>query len=257
MLAYMPGDLYNEYMVKIRFAERLGKQMNKPNIAIASIIFGDPSVPGANYTRAVEIAGGRPFFVGNVATQEEADYILQHFDGLVLTGGCDLRAETLGVPLHEKAEEVPYERDNTEILLARTFVKSDKPILAICRGEQVLNVAMGGTHCQHIFDRPEVHLEHQNRETRHLVNIVPGTHLASVFDGAAQVLTNSTHHQAVEQLAEMFTLAAVSEDGVVEAYEYGDRILATQWHPERLVDENMRPIFDWFVGKCVSVRDEK
>lgn len=231
--------------------------MNKPNIAIASIIFDDPAAPGANYTRAVEIAGGRPFFVGNIASQEEADYILAHFDGLLLTGGCDLRAETLGQPLHEKAEEVPKERDDTEILLARTFVNSCKPILAICRGEQVLNVAMGGTHCQHIFDRPGVSIEHQNRETRHPAHIVPGTMLASIFDGAEVVTVNSTHHQAVEQLAPMFTLAATSPDGVVEAYEHGDRILATQWHPERLVLENMRPIFDWFVNKCVIVRDEK
>lgn len=231
--------------------------MNKPNIAIASIIYGDPAAPGANYTRAVEIAGGRPFFVGNIASQEEADYILQHFDGLLLTGGCDLRADTLGQPLHEKAEEVPAERDITELLLAKTFVDSNKPILAICRGEQVLNVVMGGTHCQHIFDRPEVVIEHQNKETRHPAHIVPGTMLASIFDGAETVTVNSTHHQAVEMLAPMFTLAAKSPDGVIEAYEYGDRILATQWHPERLVTENMRPIFDWFVNKCISTRDEK
>lgn len=231
--------------------------MNKPNIAVASIILGDPSLPGANYPHAIEVAGGRPFFVGNIATQEEADYILEHFDGLLLTGGCDLRAETLGQPLHEKAEEVPFERDDTELRLARTFVKGNKPILAICRGEQVLNVAMGGTHCQHIFDRPQVHIDHQNKETRHDAYLVPGTLLSSLFSGAEKVLVNSTHHQAVEELAPFFTLAATSEDGIIEAYEHGDRILATQWHPERLIGENMMPIFNWFIAKCISVRDEE
>ena len=231
--------------------------MKKPNIAVASIIFDDPAAPGANYTRAVEIAGGRPFFVGNIATLEDADYILANFDGLLLTGGCDLRADTLGEPLHEKAEEVPKQRDVTEILLAKTFMASNKPILAICRGEQVLNFAMGGTHCQHIFDRPDVNIDHQNRETRHPVNVVPGTLLADIFDGAETLTVNSTHHQAVEQLAPIFTLNAKSPDGVVESYSYQDRVLATQWHPERLVLENMRPIFDWFVNKCAAVHDEK
>ncbi len=229
--------------------------MNKPNIAVASIIHNDNALPGTNYPRAIEIAGGRPLFICNVPTQEEADYIFDHFDGLLLTGGLDICAETLCQPLHEKSEEVPLERDVTEILLARRFVAGGKPILAICRGEQILNVAMGGTHCQHIFDRPEVRIEHQNRETRHDAHLVPGTLLASLFNGQDTVLVNSTHHQAVETLAPMFTLAATSPDGVIEAYEHGDRILATQWHPERLIDENMRPLFDWFITKCIEVRD--
>ena len=97
---------------------------------------------------------------------------------------------------------------------------------------------MGGTHCQHIFDRPQVHIAHQNRETRHDAFLVPGTLLASLFPGQRKVLVNSTHHQAVETLAPCFTLAA------------------TQWHPERLIGENMMPIFTWFIEKCAAVRDE-
>jgi hypothetical protein len=92
--------------------------MNKPNIAIASIILNDPAAPGANYTHAVEVAGGRPFFVGNIANEEEAQYILEHFDGLLLTGGCDLRAEIINQPLHEKTEEVPLERAARKAMMA-------------------------------------------------------------------------------------------------------------------------------------------
>ena len=120
--------------------------MNKPNIAIASFVMDDIATPGPAYSRAVELAGGRPFFLGNIATQEEADYIYANFDGLLLTGGLDMCAVTLGEPLHEKAQEVPVARDIAEIMLAKTFIAGNKPILAVCRGEQVLNFAMGGTH---------------------------------------------------------------------------------------------------------------
>ena len=224
--------------------------MKKPLIAIASLIYGDEFPPGTNYSNAVERAGGRPLFVCRALEQEDVDFVLQHFDGLLLTGGGDLCPETLGCPAHEKTEPVPLDRDRTEIALARAFFAAGKPILAICRGEQVLNVAMGGTHCQHIFDRPQVHLAHQNRETRHEVQVVPGVHLQRIFGGASVLRVNSTHHQAVETLAPCFTLAATSSDGVIEAYEAGENVLATQWHPERLLDEGMMPIWDWFVGTC-------
>lgn len=224
--------------------------MKKPLIAIASLIYGDEFPPGTNYSNAVERAGGRPLFVCRALEQEDVDFVLQHFDGLLLTGGGDLCPETLGCPAHEKTEPVPLDRDRTEIALARAFFAAGKPILAICRGEQVLNVAMGGTHCQHIFDHPQVHLAHQNRETRHEVQVVPGTHLQRIFGGASVLRVNSTHHQAVETLAPCFTLAATSPDGVIEAYEAGENVLATQWHPERLLDEGMMPIWDWFVGTC-------
>ena len=209
------------------------------------------------YTDAILRAGGFPLIVPAQPDAEVLERLADAADGLLLTGGCDLRAEIINQPLHEKTEEVPLERDMTEILLTKAFFNSNKPILAICRGEQVVNHVLGGVHCQHLFDRPEVTINHQNKETRHPVSIVPGTLLAEIFDGAEQVTVNSTHHQCVEVLAPALTLNAVSPDGVIECYSYEDRLLATQWHPERLVHENMRPIFDWFVGKCVSLRDEK
>ena len=224
--------------------------MNKPLIAIASLVYGDDSAPGTNYCNAVERAGGRPLYVCRALEAEDVAFVLQHFDGLLLTGGGDLGAEALGAPLHEKAEPVPRERDVTEIALARAFFAAKKPILAICRGEQVLNVALGGTHCQHIFDRPQVHIAHQNKETRHEVRVCPGTLLSRIFGGAQTLTVNSTHHQAVETLAPSLSLSAVSPDGVIEAYEAGETLLATQWHPERLLDEGMQPIWDWFVGLC-------
>ena len=105
---------------------------------------------------------------------------------------------------------MPQERDDTGSSWPAPSWRGDKPILAICRGEQTLNVAMGGTHCQHIFDRPEVHIEHQNKLTRHSVFLKPDTMLSAIFGGAHTLRVNSTHHQAVETLAPIFTLDALS-----------------------------------------------
>ena len=229
----------------------------KKRIAVASYTLGNTAMgqPSPTYQNAVYQAGGLAFLTGAVLTEEDAEEIYQNYDGLILSGGADINEEFLGVPLHEKALPASRERDITEFLLARRFMAGEKPILAICRGEQVLNVAMGGTHDQHIFDRPEVVIAHQNDATRHEVRVLPGTLLTSIFPGKETLTVNSTHHQAVKTLAPCFTLNAVSTDGVIESYSFGDRVLATQWHPERLLEEGMKPVFDWFIGKCEETCD--
>ena len=229
----------------------------RPLIAVASYTdkgFG-PWQPSTNYTNALYATGSMGFLTGPVMTDEDAETIYQMFDGLVLTGGADINAEFLGEEPHEKCHFAARERDLTEMRLAKRFMAGNKPILAICRGEQLLNLVMGGAHDQHIFDRPEVNIEHANGETRHAVNVMPGTLLADIFDGAETLTVNSTHHQAVKTLAPCFTLTAMSPDGVIEGYCMGDRVLATQWHPERLLDEGMKPLWIWFKNKCLSVKD--
>ena len=121
----------------------------------------------------------------------------------------------------------------------------------------MLNVVLGGKHDQHIFDRPEVTIAHQNGETRHPVSVVPGTLLSKIFHGKTELIVNSTHHQAVKELAPGLLLNAVSPDGVIEGYSCGDRVLAVQFHPEKLISEGMKPIFDWFVGKCRETAAEE
>ena len=221
-------------------------------IAVASYTMGNTmqGQPGPTYQNAVYAAGGMAFLTGAVLNEEDAEEVYQSFDGLILSGGADINAEYLHEEAHEKAFFASPERDRTEFLLAKRFIAGKKPILAICRGEQVLNVAMGGTHDQHIFDRPEVTIAHQNGETRHPVKMYPGTLLSEIFPGKETLTVNSTHHQAVKTLAPGLVLNAVSPDGVIEAYSFGDRVLATQWHPERLLEEDMKPIFDWFIEKC-------
>ena len=223
--------------------------MPNPKIMIAALMAEEDQrmQPSLNYLRAVEENGGTGFMSGRILTEEDADDCYRRFDALVLTGGADINAEFLGEPAHPKAFFASRDRDITEFLLARRFMAGNKPVLAICRGEQVLNAAMGGKHDQHIFDRPEVCIEHQNRETLHPVSLVPGTLLSSLFDGAESITVNSTHHQGVRTLAPVFRLNAMSPDGVIEGYEYGDRVLAVQFHPERLPAEVQDPIFRWLI----------
>ena len=221
----------------------------KPRIAVASYILPGPEKgrPSPTYLDAVYQTGGLGFLTGPVLTDEDAEQIYQEYDGLILSGGADINAEFLNEAPHEKALYCSRERDLTEIRLAKRFMAGTKPVLAICRGTQILNVAMGGTHDQHIFDRPEVVIAHQNGETRHPVQVMPGTFLASLFPGQDTLIVNSTHHQAVKTLAPGLVLNAMSPDGVIEAYAYENRVLGVQWHPERLLEEGMRPVFEWLI----------
>ena len=225
--------------------------MNKPLIAIASLIYGDEFPPGVNYCNAVERAGRAGRCTSAAPwTRRTWTSSCMRFDWPFAHRRRGPLPDDAGCPRTRRPSPFPWTRDRTEIALARAFFAAGKPILAVCRGEQVLNVALGGTHCQHIFDRPEVTIAHQNKETRHEVRVVPGTLLHRIFGGADTLRVNSTHHQAVESLAPCFALAATSPDGVIEAYSAGETVLATQWHPERLLDEGMMPIWDWFIGAC-------
>ena len=127
-------------------------------------------------------------------------------------------------------------------------------MLGICRGAQVLNVALGGDLCQHVFDLPSVQIQHQDKDTRHRVRLVPESLLSSIFGHVPELTVNSTHHQAVQRPGDGLTISALSTDGVIEAVEMGDRVLGVQWHPERMLEEGMEPIFRWFLGLAQEVR---
>ncbi len=225
----------------------------KPRVAIASYIYDDSPL-SVNYVRAVELFGGYPMPLG-VTGEDELPFLLGSMDALLLSGGGDLDSRWFGQPLHEKAQLCSPNRDRTELLLARAFVRAGKPVLGICRGAQVLNVALGGDLHQHVFDLPNVTIAHQNGETRHGVNLVPGTLLASIFDGRETLTVNSTHHQAVGRPGPGLTVSARSTDGLIEAVEMGDRVLGVQWHPERMLEEGMEPIFRWFLSKAAEKQD--
>jgi gamma-glutamyl-gamma-aminobutyrate hydrolase PuuD len=187
-------------------------------------------VPAA-YVRAVAAAGGAPLLVPPGAPVEET---LGALDGLVFSGGSDLDPSLYGEAAHEETDGVVRERDEFELSLMAAALAEDVPLLAICRGSQVLNVARGGGIEQHL---PEVVGHPGHRETpgtfsEHDVSVREGTRLASIVGEAADV--KSHHHQGYGELGAGLVTAAVAPDGTVEALEDPTRrfALGVLWHPE-------------------------
>lgn len=173
-------------------------------------------------------------------------------DGLLLPGGGDMDPKFYGQERIPACGEPNFLRDAAEPLLLRAFLAADKPVLGICRGIQVMNAVLGGDLYQDI--KPFEHLPHNDHWAKvHTVTIRRGTLLSRIL-GQDTVLVNSQHHQAVDRVAPGFTLAALSEDGIVEAIEKPDArfCLGVQWHPEWLSDADpaMQGLFDAFVNAC-------
>ena len=173
-------------------------------------------------------------------------------DGLLLPGGGDMDPKFYGQARIPACGEPNLLRDAAEPLLLRAFLAADKPVLGICRGIQVMNAVLGGDLYQDI--KPFEHLPHNDHWAKvHTVTVRRGTLLSRIL-GQDTVLVNSQHHQAVDRVAPGFTLAALSEDGIVEAIEKPDArfCLGVQWHPEWLSDADpaMQSLFDAFVNAC-------
>ena len=209
------------------------------------------------YVKAVEAGGGIPILMP-LMTGDDLRRMLDRVDGLLLSGGDDVNPSAYGEEKYPKTEQPDDLRDATEFELSRMVMAGDTPLLAICRGIQVLNVAMGGTLIQHIPDmvpnalRHEHNYDdyHQRAVITHEVEIEAGTRLAGMIGTHAGV--NSFHHQALKQIAPMFRPVACAPDGIVEAMELPDKdrfVVAVQWHPEDMFQDNaqMLGLFQKFV----------
>ncbi len=196
----------------------------------------------ADYVESVRVAGGDPVVLE--LTAAAASEQLAGADGLLLTGGGDVDPVYYHEAKHETFSAAEPGRDEAELSLAREAMARQLPLLAICRGVQVLNVAAGGSLVQDIpsaiADAVDHHPAMAAAEPAHHVTIPPGTHLAGLIaddlvDDAAMV--NSRHHQAVGRIAPGFVVNAVAPDGVVEGIEALDQpfCLGVQWHPENFV----------------------
>jgi len=161
--------------------------------------------------------------------------------GLVLTGGEDVDPALYGEKRHEKVRSVNAARDATEAALIEAAKSRGKPVLAICRGIQILNVALGGTLVQDIpshVDTPIAHDEDSPRDARsHEISVEPGSLIAKAV-GTEHLTVNSFHHQSVKRVAAGMRVTARSRDGVIEGLEATDDwwVLAVQWHPEEMTD---------------------
>jgi gamma-glutamyl-gamma-aminobutyrate hydrolase PuuD len=207
------------------------------------------------YHDRIREAGGEPVDLFP-SIDTPVDELIQGLDGLVLSGGPDVLPARYGQTAAPETGPADEARDVLEFGLLDAALTRDLPVLAICRGQQVLNVALGGELVQHIpDDSHRAYLEPDPRagESRwHGVMVPEGSRLAGLI-GAGRVRTNSRHHQAVpdDALGRELVITARAEDGVVEALEAPARrwLIAVQWHPERdEVAERFRSLFDSFVA---------
>ena len=211
----------------------------------------EPTVAQSKYIESLARAGAGMCWV-ELSAPEQAVQDALTCDGLLLPGGGDMDPKFYGQARIPACGEPNLLRDAAEPLLLRAFLAADKPVLGICRGIQVMNAVLGGDLYQDI--KPFEHLPHNGHWAKvHTVTVRRGTLLSRIL-GQDTVLVNSQHHQAVDRVAPGFTLAALSEDGIVEAIEKPDArfCLGVQWHPEWLSDADpaMQGLFDAFVNAC-------
>ena len=201
------------------------------------------------YVSAIERAGGRPLLVP--PSEDGIDETLAVLDGLLFSGGSDIDPDAYGAKAHPETNGVRPERDQAELALLEAALARDMPVLAVCRGSQVLNVALGGDLVQHL---PEVVGHERHKHTPgvfadHDVEVLPGTRLQALVGDHAPV--KSHHHQGFGRIGDGLREAARAEDGTVEAIEDPERrfALGVLWHPEEgedaalfeaLVDEARR-----------------
>ncbi len=209
-------------------------------------------LPGV-YIEGVTRAGGIATLLPPQPVDDAvADRVVQSIDGLVITGGRDVEPAIYGHDPHPSTDEPARDRDQWEFVLLRAALRRRMPVLGICRGAQVLNVALGGTLHQHL---PDVigHTGHQQGKavfSTSAVNTVAGSRLAGLIGDSAAV--QCYHHQAIDRLGDGLTVSATDGDGVIEAVEMPGRgfVVAVQWHPE----ENLEDV-RIFAGLITAARD--
>jgi putative glutamine amidotransferase len=208
-----------------------------------------------DYLASVEKAGGRTRIL---EVSESPRKLVQEIDGLLLTGGGDVDPALYGQPRHPATDDAEPGRDEFEIDLARRAMTADLPVLAICRGTQVLNVAAGGTLVQDIPSEVGSELRHTITEPRdavaHPIRIAHGSRLARALGGAVEGAggrqVNSRHHQSVDRLGSDLTSVATAPDGIVEAIENESAAycIGVQWHPENFLRTGeFAPLFESFI----------
>ena len=207
----------------------------------------------ASYVASVERAGGSPLLVPPGAGIEET---LAAVDGLVFSGGSDIDPDLYGQPPHESTTGVVRERDDFELELMRAALDRDLPVLAICRGSQVLNVARGGRIEQHLPDRlgDEVHRQVPGTFGEHGVDVLPDTKLAGII--GARTAVKSHHHQGFDRLGDGLLESAHADDGTLEGVEDPSRAFAlgVLWHPEE--DED-KTLFEALVAAAAAHRAKR
>ena len=207
------------------------------------------------YVEAVRDTGALPVLIPLGLEEADLDQLFGSIAGLVLTGGGDLDPSLYGADMHPAIYNIDQDRDRIEMHLASRFVQEEKPFLAICRGMQVLNVALGGDLYTDIEDQHPGGTRHSfwpgfpRNHRAHQVQVSEGSRLSKIA-GEPILDVNSIHHQSVNRLATGLQPTGYSPDGVLEAVELTDHPfgLGVQWHPEALMDAPSTRLFEAFVA---------
>lgn len=236
----------------------------------------DASINLSNaYQQALLQAGGLPLALPATVEREWLAESIRRAEGLLLTGGDDVepRLYTRSLPknIRQTVEVTPDggQRDLREFILIDEAFRQRKPLLAICRGHQVLNVALGGTLIADLQRQKPLAANHRRMDKRgdlvHEVRLTPGSLLANIT-GRQRLGVNSTHHQAVGRVAPPLRVTARSDDGIIEGLELKPGaicwlpwLLSVQFHPERLTDRYPahQALFGAFIQACILSRDKK
>ena len=234
----------------------IGITCNYPNRTVSSINSRKYNDLSSKYTEAIFHSGGIPVIIPNGMKKEDLEELVFRLDGILVSGGGDVDPSRYGKTNDGTVGGISEVRDETELsILDFVLHYTRKPVFGICRGIQVINVALGGTL---IMDLPSAGknnhslTDHRREEFTHEIIVKEDTRLSSILGNQRKV--NSFHHQAIDRLAPGLVVSAYSkEDNVIEAVEApGDRyILAVQWHPEELThDPDHRRLFEEFVSQC-------
>ena len=249
-------------------------ECRKPLIGLSSEV-GELKISlNRTYVNAVKAAGGIPVIIPATDDTAQVAEILSRVDGLIMTGGEDVAPAIYGAQEHENLGEVNSYRDSFDLALIEEAVRAGIPILGICRGEQVINVAFGGTLWQDIpsqmLDSKVSHGGNSREEPyHHNIILKKGSLIANLLEDVASdaVAVNSFHHQCVENLAPGFKIGAWAEDGVVEVIEcfpptktklgvLSAPVLGVQFHPEVLISTHNKmaylPVVEWIVEESAK-----
>lgn len=237
--------------------------MSKPLIGVMPLVIRSKGIYRITegYMDALVRQGALPLMLPCDPDPDDIDQYVGGLDGFLFPGGPDIEPLLYGEARMAKCEGGIPERDTSEFLMLDKAISSGKPIFGVCRGCQVMNVAMGGTlyqdfeACGFRTDLVHVQTEEDGLPT-HSVEIEPGTPLAEALGGRAMISVNSFHHQGIKKLGEGLKAQARATDGLVESfYKPGHRFYwGVQWHPELLAawDRNSRALFGAFAAACRS-----
>lgn len=206
------------------------------------------------YVKAVTSAGGVAVLIPSILPEDDLAQLYSQLNGILFTGGGDVSLDYFAGSPHPRIDGVDDARDATEISLMRASVNDGKPLLGICRGAQVMNVALGGTLYTHIIDQHKGAIDHDypgnlRRTIVHPVNVDETSRAAEIF-GETLLNVNSLHHQGLKDIAPILRVVGHAPDGLVEVVEISEHpyAVAVQWHPEWLTDQiPMQRLFKSFV----------